>query len=424
MGERRPRVLHITHSSSRGGADIAAHRIHNSLLGIGADSTMTVVDRDEASGDLQLPQSSSLAAIRGNLTDWALLTQKSANGVHRSLNAVSSGSLSWIDSWKQAAGPESIIHLHWVGSDTLSVAEIGRLPGPVVWTMHDSWPFCGAEHHPANSEDDRFTVGYTRGSRQPGDSRIDLDAWTYRRKVRHWKRPMFLVGPSRWMVEQAHRSRLAGSWPNTVIPNPIDIEVFAPMDQRVARDALGLPQDVPLIMFGALGGGVFRNKGWDLLEPALATVAERVPQAQAVVVGSDNPPEGESLPMQVHNLGRMDSAQDMARVYSASSVFVNPSRMESFSQTAAEAQACGIPVVAFAHTGLLDVVSSGETGLLVTPESVTELAAAIAKVISDDELASRLGRAGRERAVQLWAPAVVGGQYLRAYEQASDLLPS
>lgn len=419
MGNGVQRVLHITHSAGSGGADIAAHRIHESLVASGVDSSMVVAVGD--SGGLHLPHDRRWSFLRTHVTDWVLRTQKSSNGVHRSLNLIPSGAGPWIQSWKKEAGPDSVIHLHWLGSDTLSLAEIGELPGPVVWTLHDSWPFCGAEHHPASLKDDRFARGYTRSSRQPGDSRLDVDAWTYRRKERLWKRPFYLVGPSRWMVEQASRSSLAAEWPSVVIPNPIDVRTFTTGDMQSNRRDLGLPTDVPLVLFTSLGGTAFANKGWDLLEAALAMVAERVPGVEAVVVGSDKSVVLESMP--VHNIGRVDDPKKMAQVYSACSVFVNPSRMESFSQTAAEAQACGVPVVAFAHTGLLDVVASGETGTLVPAYSVSDLAGAIEALLTDPLLAESFGTAARQRAVRLWAPDVVAGQYVTAYEQALDTYP-
>jgi len=44
----------------------------------------------------------------------------------------------------------------------ISVRDIARIKKPLVWTMHDSWPFCGAEHHPNILEnDERFITGYT-----------------------------------------------------------------------------------------------------------------------------------------------------------------------------------------------------------------------------------------------------------------------
>jgi hypothetical protein len=67
-----------------------------------------------------------------------------------------------------------LVHLHWLGDGTLSIEEIGRLLMPLVWTLHDQWAFCGAEHYTSPpvpgetaSSDERFSVGYSPASAPP-----------------------------------------------------------------------------------------------------------------------------------------------------------------------------------------------------------------------------------------------------------------
>jgi glycosyltransferase involved in cell wall biosynthesis len=120
----------------------------------------------------------------------------------------------------------------------LSIPAIGALAGPVVWTLHDMWGFCGTEHYPST---DRWRDGYRRGTRPTDERGLDVDRWTWRRKRRHWTRPMHIVAPSRWMADCVRASRLMRDWPVTVIPNAIDTGVWRPVDRRVARELLGLP---------------------------------------------------------------------------------------------------------------------------------------------------------------------------------------
>jgi len=356
--------------------------------------------------------------LRENLTDLALWTQKSANGVHRSLNLVPSGSTPSI-----LAQEPDLVHLHWVGADLLSLKEIERLPRPVVWTMHDSWPFCGAEHHPADLADTRYRDGYRRTTRASGDSRFDLDAFGFRVKRRTWSRHFTLATPSRWMAQNARSSLLMGHLPVTVIPNAIPVADFAPRDRLAARRELGLDSAAPIVAFGAIGAQSDPNKGWDLLSAALGTVFSAVPELQALVFGGDSSGSAASasVGLPIHAVGRVANASDLARVYAAADVFVVPSRMESFSQTAAEAQAVGIPVVGFAATGLLDVVDDGVTGALVEPFDPRALADGILRVLRADAAPrAAMGSAARERAVRLWAPAAVAAQYADLYAAALE----
>ena len=64
--------------------------------------------------------------------------------------------------------PNEIVHLHWLGDNTLSIEEIGEIPQRVVWTLHDFWSFCGAEHYlhydmdNLRLSDERSKNGYTK----------------------------------------------------------------------------------------------------------------------------------------------------------------------------------------------------------------------------------------------------------------------
>jgi glycosyltransferase involved in cell wall biosynthesis len=88
--------------------------------------------------------------------------------------------------------------------------------------------------------------------------------------------------------------------------------------------------------------------------------------------------------------------EDLPAVYGAAAVFVFPSLHEGFGLAALEAMACGTPVVASDRASLPEVV--GEAGLLVDPEDPAAVAAAIASLLDDRALASRLRVAGIERA--------------------------
>ena len=71
------------------------------------------------------------------------------------------------------------------------------------------------------------------------------------------------------MAECVSRSALLGHQPVAVIPNVLDTAVFRPHDRARCRAALGLPQDRPLVLFGAIQAGADPNKGFDLLVEAL-----------------------------------------------------------------------------------------------------------------------------------------------------------
>jgi glycosyltransferase involved in cell wall biosynthesis len=353
--------------------------------------------------------------LRDHVADWALWLQKSRNPAHRSINVVPSGALSQVES------ATDIVHLHWIGRDMLSIAEIGRIRRPVIWNLHDAWAFAGAEHHPQGAADFRYRDGYLRSNRNPGSSRFDLDGWVWRRKHKHLSEPFQLVAPSEHMRQQAAGSAIAGNWPIRVIPNPVDTDVFMPGDSGEARSALGLPKDAKVIAVAGDDGPLNGSKGWELLVLAFRQLSPEHHDAIILVFGAtpDAPLVSalRSLTNPVKSLGRLHDAKSVAHAYRAADLVAVPSRIESFSQVAAEGQACGKPIIAFRSSGLLDVVANEHTGSLVTPFETDEFAAQLNAMLSSEERRSTLGRQAAERARTLWSYQTVGRAFADLYAE-------
>jgi glycosyltransferase involved in cell wall biosynthesis len=309
-----------------------------------------------------------------------------------------------------------LLHLHWVQGEMLSIEAIGRLRKPLVWTLHDCWAFSGSEHYPNGPDDHRYQQGYHRHNRPPGHGGLDLDRWCWQRKRRHWRRPIQLVCPSRWLARCVQRSALLADWPVQVIPYPLPMHIYRPWPQVLARKLFGLPEEGPLLLFGALGGSRDPRKGWDLLEAALLQLAPTLPGLQAVVFGQSQPLDPPRLGLPIHYVGTLHDDQSLALLYSAADVMVVPSRMDNLPQTAIEAQSCGVPVVGFNATGLPDVVEHQQTGYLAAPYDSAALAHGIQWVLAQEERRRRLGAMARVRAEQLWRPAVIAQHYVDLYQ--------
>jgi D-inositol-3-phosphate glycosyltransferase len=131
------------------------------------------------------------------------------------------------------------------------------------------------------------------------------------------------------------------------------------------------------------------------------------------------------LPALVGELGLTDAVRfvppvsrtALAAVYRAADVMVMPSRSESFGLAALEAQACGTPVVATPVGGLPQAVDDEVSGLLTEGHEPAQIAAAIRRIVTDPELAARLGRGGIAHAQEhSWDRTVDG--LLEAYAEA------
>ncbi len=108
----------------------------------------------------------------------------------------------------------------------------------------------------------------------------------------------------------------------------------------------------------------------------------------------------------------------LSAVYSCADVFVLPSIQEGQGIVLLEAQASGIPVVAFDVGGINEAVRNGETGLLVKPGSTGELADALLKVLSDRALKEKMGTNGRRFVSESFTWDICAQKLLKIYDEA------
>ena len=409
------KIRHLSYSDAGGGAARAAFRIHQSLCAAGLDSRMWVTKSIGEDPTVDGPASKFIKAldlVRIQSSLSLVKTLKTGNPIIHSPAIFPSR---WVR--RINTSDADVFNLHWVQSEMLSISDISRLRKPLVWTLHDMWAFCGAEHV---TSDYRWRDGYLRANRPAHESGFDLNRYTWQRKQKYWRRPVHIVCPSEWLAHCVRTSALMHTWPVSVIPNPINIDRWKPVDRCLARDLFGLPQNCPLLLFGAMGGGKDPNKGFDLLLAALAYLRNdpTVQNLHLVVFGQHAPQSPLQLGFPVHYTGHLHDDLSLRVLYSAADVMLVPSRHEAFGQTASEAHACGTPVVAFSTSGLRDVVEDRITGALAHPFKPKSFAEAIRWVLEDEQRRQALGVAARDRAVRLWNPGRVAGLYTELYMNA------
>jgi glycosyltransferase involved in cell wall biosynthesis len=409
------RGIHLSHSDISGGAARAAYRIHHALRSSGVDSSMWV--NKESAGDWTVrgPSSSfekAMAVMRPHAASSLVKALRTGNPIIHSPEVLRSR---WV---KRINGSDAdVVHLHWVQGEMLSIADIGRIRKPIVWTLHDMWAFCGAEHY---TEDSRWREGYHPDNRPLHEWGFDLNRWTWNRKRKHWQQPMQIVTPSRWLGDCVRESVLMRDWPVTVIPNPIDTDRWQPLPQTLARELLGLPADVPLLLFGAMGGGRDPRKGFDLLQAALQHLRD-APEGKGVelvVFGQLAPKSSPDLGFPIHYTGHLHDDLSLRALYSAADTLVLPSRQDNLPNTGVESLACGTPVVAFDVCGLLDIVAHQRTGYLAEAFDTDDLASGIQWVLADSRRYDQISANARSDAVARFASLVVASQYQRVCETA------
>jgi glycosyltransferase involved in cell wall biosynthesis len=317
-----------------------------------------------------------------------------------------------------------VVNLHWIAGEMMSVEDIGRIRKPLVWTLHDMWAFCGAEHYAPDGVEARWRHGYNAANRPAGELGLDMDRWTWERKRKAWRKAMHIVCPSNWLAKCAQDSALMHAWSVSAIPYTLDVNVFKPQDRCFCRAALNSPADRRIVLFGAIGGGQDPRKGYDLLLAALRHLAAREQSQECTIFGKSEPHPSPELLVPTRWMGFLHDDVTLALLYGAADVMVVPSRQENLVQTGMEAQACGCPVVAFDSTGLRDIVRHLGTGYLAEPFDAEDLARGIACVLEDETRRIGLGKAARKRAVRFWSTSAVVPQHLEVCRAAIASCPS
>lgn len=421
VGESRLRVIHVSSELGEGGAFRAKNRIMRAVSAVD-DSKLDCLDLRIGTQDVA--QASEIRSLwLGFRIFFGKIITKSVRLLMRVLIGFSSKvpislaifGFGW--NFQRIKETSDIIHLHWIGDLGPSIRQISRLSKPTVWTLHDMWPFLGIDRFTEGIE---FRDGYQKLSINWGRARNYVNRIFFSAKVRLWKRSIFLVAPSRWMMEQALSSPITKDWPVEVIPIPLDTDFWAPGSKSEARELLRLDNSRNYLLFGAVNFYKDPNKGFEEMKVALEIVAENsrdFGQSWTVLTFGSSKYRTFGLSAPCIDLGTLDDDL-LLHAYRASDVMVVPSRIESFGQTASEAASTGLPVVAFGTSGLFDVIEDGVTGFLAEPRSALSLSEAILRLISDSDLRQDMGRKARERACRLWALEVVGRQYHEIYKTA------
>ena len=172
----------------------------------------------------------------------------------------------------------------------------------------------------------------------------------------------------------------------------IDVDAFAPLprSERAGGEA-------EILCVGALS----RRKGHQVLLEAFAQVQPALPGARLTLVGDG--PERDALERRATELGIAEAVEFAGAVahdrvgdlYARADVFCLPSFAEGVPTVLMEAMAMELPVVATRIMGIPELVEHERSGLLVSPARPDELADALRRVLTDRELAERLGREGR-----------------------------
>ncbi|GAC1341857.1 MAG: hypothetical protein NVSMB23_13980 [Myxococcales bacterium] len=202
----------------------------------------------------------------------------------------------------------------------------------------------------------------------------------------------------------------AGVAPSAIrdVRNGVDVEGFHPADEGERarlRAALGLPPG-PLVLSA---GRIAREKGVDVLVAAWPAVAARVPGARLCILGDGA--ERATLSRTLPEALWVGGVPDVAPYLRAADAFALPSRTEGMPVALLEAMACGLPCVATAVGGTVEVLEDGFSGRLVPSEDPARLADGLVEALSGRPW----GAAARAQVVRRFSLDDVADRYVEIY---------
>lgn len=250
-----------------------------------------------------------------------------------------------------------VIHLHNLHNCYINLPLLfGYLKSSgvkTVWTLHDCWAFTGKCPHYLMANCDRWKTGCHHCSQLSSYPVSWIDSTSVMWKLKkHWFNGvdnMTVVTPSRWMSEQLKASFLK-DYPVRIINNGIDLSVFTPVHGDF-RERYKISRDEFVVLGVAFGWGV--RKGLDVF----VELSKRLGKGfRIVLVGTDDKIDRQ-LPENIISIHRTESQSELAGIYSAADVFVNPTREDNYPTVNMEALSCGTPVITFDTGGSAEIIN-------------------------------------------------------------------
>ena len=428
-------VLFVSGAAQGGGAERMAWSLHQAIKTSGHKSWLAVGRRNvEDPAVLQIPESVSVwsqvvgAAVNG-LAPFAGKVRGAGRAQALLRRARTPNKLfDWYRGREHFDYPGTadlialppkrpdIIHCHNLHGDYFDLRELSNISRlvPVVMTLHDEWTYTGHCAYTMGCERWETGCGSCPGLNIHPAVRRDATAENWRQKRAIYANSrLYISTPSHWLMQRAHRSVLSqAAADEKVIYNGVDLDLFAPGDKRAARARLGLPQDIPMLLFTANGAKHNMFKDYETVRAAAHRVSADLPDRALLLIALGD--RGQTERIGRAELRLVPYERDPVRVasyYQAADLYLHAAKADNLPTTILEALACGVPVVATATGGIPEQVKclagipgcwDGQThgpdkatGVLVPPGDASSMAAAAGAILRDGTVRRRMAENAR-----------------------------
>ncbi len=315
-----------------------------------------------------------------------------------------------------------IVHLNNLHGGYFSLLALPELTAlkPTIWTLHDDNSFTG---HCG------FSLKCSKWKNESCKSCTCLDLYQaipfdsadhiYETKKHIYKNisdDIVLVAPSQWLVDRVKKSILKDK-EIRCIPNGINEKIFKPYDKKEVRDELNLPQDKKILMFACDGGTTSPWKGGEyILETYNRLSSDK--DLFFISIGS-----GDKISIENGNYLKVPYIKDeslLAKYYSASDLFIYPSKADSFGIVVAEALSCCLPVITFNTGGIPEIVEHMKTGYVANYCDTDDFIKGIKIFLDDKNLRESASNRGRQVVEQKFTNDIMIASYMNLYNEVFE----
>lgn len=272
-----------------------------------------------------------------------------------------------------------ILHLHNLHSSFINLPllfkYIKQNNVKVVWTLHDCWAFTGHCPHFTMVKCDKWKIGCYNCPQYKSypQSFFDNSKKMYRLKKKWFTGipDLTLITPSKWLADLVKQSFLQ-DYPVQVINNGIDLSIFKPTTGDF-RQKYNISDDKFILLGVAFGWGI--KKGLDVF----IELSKRLPDKYQIVLVGTNDKTDKLLPNNIISIHRTQNQTELAEIYTAADLFVNPTREEVLGLVNVEALACGTPVITFNSGGSPECIDE-TCGSIVDCDDIDAMQAEIERI--------------------------------------------
>ncbi|MGE5340254.1 MAG: glycosyltransferase [Candidatus Omnitrophota bacterium] len=286
---------------------------------------------------------------------------------------------------------------------TSLIRDLSRL-APVVWTLHDMWPFTANAAHTFGDESWKQLKSGSHETAIYPHIGWNTGKWLLKRKKNIYKNANIrMIAPSQWMADQARQSPVFENKPIHRITHGLDLDFFKPLDKTSCKKALHLDANARVLMFSSADDLEHSPwKGGQLLIDILTAIDSKIQgkhRLEVLVLGKGRLSGLQHLKnLTLHPIGHFHSETLIRTLFCASDLFIYPTRADSLGLVLVESIACGTPCITFAIGGCTDVIQNGISGYLIEPFDTNLFADKAVELLNDPETRDALSRSARSYA--------------------------